>query len=276
MERLWMFRVGQWLVFAFYLLANVFYLREFNYREARDRRRASVFFTSALVLHFFFLLMLGVQFGRLPVATISESISLFVWLTAVVYFILERRLRERFMGGFILPILLILLLYANFMFRFPEKINKILYDVEFEIHVLFMLFAYGAFIISFIASFLHTLLSRELQKRHMGLFYRRLPSLAFFESISNFAVDIGLLFMTVGLALGMRNAMKVWDPARLVDPKILGTFLTYVIYLLHFVSRRFYGWRGQRAAAVSIVGFGWLIFSFLFLAVLFPSIHQFN
>ncbi|MDQ7052469.1 MAG: cytochrome c biogenesis protein CcsA [candidate division KSB1 bacterium] len=269
------FYVTQWLVLGVYLLADLFYCREFYRKENRDRKLATGFFLVALVLHLCYLVYLGIFNQRLPVATVSESTSTLVWLTAVIYLVLENRLKERSMGGFILSVLLIVLFYSNMTFQYNEKISPILEDVEFEIHVMVMLFAYGGFIVSFIASLMHTMLSRELQKRHLGLFFRRLPSLAFFEEINNVAVNIGLMFMTIGLILGLKNALSVWDPKRLIDPKILATFLTWAIYFIHFMGRRFLGWRGQRAASVSMVGFGWLIFSFMFISMLFQSVHRF-
>ncbi len=269
------FYAMQWLVWGGYLLAVVFYCREFYHKENRDRKLATGFFGVALVLHLGYLVYLGIFNQRLPVATVSESTSTLVWLTAVIYLILENRLKERSMGGFILSVLLIVLFYSNMTFQYNEEISPILEDVEFEIHVMVMLFAYGGFIVSFIASLMHTMLSRELQKRHLGLFFRRLPSLAFFEEINNVAVNIGLIFMTIGLILGIKNALSVWDPNRLIDPKILATFLTWAIYFFHFMGRRFLGWRGQRAASVSMIGFGWLIFSFMFISMLFQSVHRF-
>ncbi len=269
------FYTTQWLVWGVYLLANLFYFREFYRKDQRDRTFATVLFRTALGIHLFYLLYLSFFNQRLPVATVSESTSTLVWLTAMIYLILENRLKERSMGGFILAVLLVVLFYSNLTFQYNEKISPILEDVEFEIHVMVMLFAYGGFIISFIASLMHTLLSRELQKRDLGLFFRRLPSLAFFEEINNVAVNIGLLFMTLGLILGVKNALLVWDPKRLIDPKILATFLTWLIYVFHYVVRRFWGWRGQRAASVSMVGFGWLIFSFMFISMLFQSVHRF-
>ena len=264
-----------WGIFLLYVLASLSYLRDFYSGDSKPSRLAGLFLGSAILLHFAFLAAFTLELRRLPVATLSESIATFVWMTAVIYWMLERRLNERSMGTFILPILSLLMLIANLSFNPDEPIEAILEDVEFEVHVFFMLLAYGAFILSFIASLLHTLLSRELQKREVGVFYRRLPSLAFFEEISNYAVDIGLGFMTIGFLIGVINALKVWSPAKLMDPKILSVFLTWLIYLAHYLTRKFGGWRGQRAAILSMVGFTVLMFSFLLLTVLFSTVHHF-
>ncbi|RMD92078.1 MAG: hypothetical protein D6814_17455 [Calditrichaeota bacterium] len=270
-----MLTLFQWLVFLMYAAAGVFYIRDFAYQKPGDRKTAAVLFPASLVVHFGLLVYLMIVLKRIPVATLGESIGTFVWITGLIYWFLEWRLRERSMGIFILPILLLLIFISNRTFRIDEPINEVLKDVQFEIHVFFMLLSYGAFVISFIASLMHLLLNREIQKRNMGVFYRRLPSLAFFEQISNAAVDIGLVFISIGFLLGLHNALKVWDPSKLLDMKIIAVLLTWLIYLSHFLSRKFAGWQGQRAASLSVVGFGWLMFSFLIINLFFHSIHHF-
>jgi len=267
--------IAPWIILLLYVFTALFYLRDFLYKQDRDRNIAAGFLDSALVLHTGWLLFLALHLHRIPVATVGEALTTFVWLSAIMYLFLEKRLNERSMGTFILPILVVLLTISNFLFRIDEPIRPILYDVKFEMHVVLMLLAYGAFSISFIASLLHTLLDREIQKRSMGVFFKRLPSLAFFERLSNIAVDIGLVFTVLGFALGLHNALEVWMGSPLRDPKVIALLLTWLIYTLHFVTRKFAGWRGKRAAVLSMLGFGVLIFSFLFITLFLPSNHRF-
>jgi ABC-type uncharacterized transport system permease subunit len=267
--------IARWMVFLAYALTAVFYLRDFLYRQDRDRSIAAYLLYLALALHTGWLLFLGLHLHRIPVATVGEALTTFVWLSALMYLFLEKRLHERSMGTFILPILVVLLAISNSFFQVDEPIRPILKDVKFEVHVLLMLLAYGAFSISFIASLLHTLLDREIQKRNMGVFFKRLPSLAFFERLSNIAVDIGLVFTVLGFIQGLHNALEVWINSPLRDPKVIALLLTWFIYTLHFLLRKFAGWRGQRAAVISMLGFGFLMFSFLFITLFLPSNHRF-
>ena len=263
-----------------YGITSLFYLRDFLYKRGSDRTNAQRTIVLALGLHaaFFVYLVLGLR--RIPVATLSEALSTFVWLTALIYWLLEKGLvtqlkADRSMGTFILPILWLLFTVANLTFQADEPIAEVLKDVRFEMHVFAMLLSYGAFTISFIASLLHILLAREIKKRDLRLFYSRLPSLAFFDNISNRAVDIGLFFATIGFALGFYSAAKVWDSFLLADPKFLVTVFSWAIYFVHFFGRRFIGWSGRLVANLSILGYSVILFSFIIISLLFSSLHRF-
>lgn len=230
--------------------------------------------------HAVFLTYVSFEAGRLPVATVSESLSTFVLLTAAMYWLLERGMikqlsPDRSMGTFILPLLALLLAIANFTYIENEPIVPVLQDVTFEIHVLALLFSYGAFALSFIASLLHVLMAREIKKRTLSLFYSRLPSLAFFDRISNRAIDVGLLLATIGFIVGFYYAFQVWQSFMLADPKFLAALLPWGIYLLHFLGRKLSGWGGQRTASISLLGFAFIMFSFIVISFLFTSLHHF-
>ncbi|MDZ7309172.1 MAG: cytochrome c biogenesis protein, partial [candidate division KSB1 bacterium] len=175
------------------------------------------------------------------------------------------------------PIIIVLHLFSNFGIALDRELPALLlHEIVYEIHVIVLLFAYSAFAISFIASVLYLLLSHELQKKSTGLFYRRLPSLAFFESLSNRAINIGLVFLTVGIALGLYEASKIAEYFLTWDAKFLAVGLTWLIYFWHWASRLSAGWQGRRAALVSLFGFGWLMFSFLIVSLAFTRVHSFH
>lgn len=272
--------ITSWMLLAVYCVAAWYYGRDFWQKEPRDRQMAQRWIAAALGLHLLYLVSLTISLARLPVATVSESIGTFVWLSAVIYWALEqgilaRRSDDRTMGTFILPILCILLLISNLTFRSDEEISPVLEDVRFELHVLALLLAYSALTISFIASLLHTLLARELKKREVGMFYNRLPSLAFFDRISNAAVDVGLIFMTIGLLYGVFSALQVWDALVFSEVKFGAAVFSWLVYGIHFAGRRLAGWGGQVGALLSIIGYLSILFSFIVISTLFTSVHHF-
>jgi len=269
--------LAQWLVVAAYVLALIFYVRFFRSGKPLESARAGQLMTLAAGLHFFYLIHLAVFTGRLPVTDVFESITTCVWLFGAVYLSLEWRTKERSLGPFILTIIIILQAVSNFWLDFNHELPAILQNVVFEIHVLMILLSYSAFAISFIASLLYLLLSRDIERKSLGIFYRRLPSLAFFDSLSNFAVNIGLAFLTAGVGLGIYTGAKVSETFfSSWDPKFIAVGLTWLIYAFHLFFRRASGWRGKRAAVVSLLGFGWVLFSFLVVSLVLSKVHQFQ
>ncbi|MCA9732183.1 cytochrome c biogenesis protein CcsA [candidate division KSB1 bacterium] len=265
-----------WIMWAIYAAATVFYWRDFLGTERKAHRLKIYLLSTAVGVHLAFFVFFLNQVERLYIANVSEAMNSFVLFTALTYWLLEKRLNEPSMGTFILPVLLVLLAVSNILFAPSPHIAPVLHDYKFEIHVLCMLLAYGAFTLSFIASLLQYLLARELKKLSMGVFYTRLPSLTFFERISNAAVDAGLVFALLGLALGLYGANIVWDNLMLADPKFSAVLIIIATYGFHFISRKLLGWQGDRAAIISITGFVWILFSFLVISLVFTTQHQFR
>ncbi len=267
----------QWLVVTVYVLALVYYIRAFRSGRTPESIRAGQLMTLAVVLHLLYLIHLTASVRHLPVTDVFETITTCVWLFGAVYLILEWRLQERSLGLFILLVIIALQIVSNLFLDLRHELAAILHNVVFEVHVLMMLLSYSAFAISFIASLLYLLLSRDLERKSLGLFYRRLPSLAFFDSLSNFSVNIGLIFLTLGVGVGIYVGATVSEPFFTSwDPKFFAVGLTWLIYAFHLLFRRSIGWQGKRAAVVSVLGFGWVLFSFLVVSLVFSKVHQFQ
>jgi len=267
----------QWLIAGAYAITLVMYVHSFRHAREQTKTRAAQLAGVTLGLHLVYLIHLTYATGHLPVTGVFVSLTTCAWLFGVVYLSLEWRLKEHSLGVFILPVILLLHIISNLFLELDRALPPLLArEVFFEIHVVVVLLAYSAFAISFIASLLYVLLSREIRERSAGLFYRRLPSLAFFDGLSNRAVNIGLIFLTVGVALGIYEGTKVASEFFRWDAKFIAVGLTWLIYVFHLLGRLVMGWQGKRVAILSMFGFAWLLFSFLIVSLLFSQVHQFR
>jgi ABC-type uncharacterized transport system permease subunit len=264
-----------WVVLAFYTGTAVLYWWAFVEKDNRILKRARNAYGVVILLHFITIVHFSLYFSRVPIATVGESFGTMVFLTATIYWVLEWRLKEASMGILLLPIFVLLMLIGNLTFTPSETISPILKDIKFEIHVITMLLGYGAFALAAIASLLYKLLDREIRSRRMGMFYSRLPSLPFFLNISNAAIDTGIIFTTVGLGLGIYLAVQVWGTHVIGEPKFFSALLTWCLYGIHVIGRRKWNFNGQRATSLALIGFGWLLFSYLVISLLFTRVHHF-
>lgn len=264
-----------WVVLLIYFITSILYWQQFISGNKITLNKTRYWLTASVGIHFLFILCFILEISRIPIATVSESLQTFVWITAILYLFLESSLKERSLGALVLSLIVVLLMISNFTFIISETINPILYDVKFETHVFAMLFANSAFMLSFIASVLHLLLSREIKKKEPGIFFRRLPSLLHFERISDYAISIGLIFLSFGLVLGFYSATQVWTGI-MTDPKIISVLITLLIYFIYFVGRKMGTIRGQRAALISLIGFISILISFLVISKIIPTSHHFG
>ena len=271
-----MIQLEQWMVVAAYSLTLAYYVRAFRTGRQPESVNAGRLMAIAVALHLSYLIHLTIFLGHLPVTGVFVAMTTCAWLFGAVYLSLEWRFKERSLGLFILPVIIILQTASNLFLELRRELPAILKDVAFEIHVIMMLLSYAAFAISFIASLLYLLLSRDIERKSLGIFYRRLPSLDFFDSLSNLAVNIGLGFLTVGVAWGIYTGAKLTEPFFIWDAKFFAVGLTWLIYVVHLFLRRVIGWQGKRAAVISLLGFGWVLFSFVIVTLMFSKVHQFQ
>ena len=87
------------------------------------------------------------------------------------------------------------------------------------------------------------------------------------------SVTIGLLVLSVSVALGIVWAHRMWKD--LADAKVVWALLTLSVYgLLLWKDRR--GWEGPRVALLSIVGFVLVLFSYTVVNLYFSQAHVFR
>lgn len=267
----------RWLVLVLYLGSFWSYLSYFKNKNEQLARQIRISSFVSGTFHTVYLLFLGLSLEHIPVADLYQVLTTCAWFFMLVYLILETRLGEMTMGVFFVPIVFVLHLISNLFIDIDKPLADVLTDVLFfEIHVAIMIFAYAAFAISFIASVMYILLSREMQSKKLGIFFERLPSLEFFDKLSNQAVNIGLPLVTIGYVMGFYMGLSVWEGRWTLDPKPLAVLISWAIYVVHFVTRKSIGWQGKRAAIVSVIGFSWLLFSFIIVSIFFSEFHNFQ
>jgi len=175
-----------------------------------------------------------VQLNRLPFSSLSEGSSFFVWLLALAYLYLERRLKERALGPLITAI--VAGVQMGFLFSNPPggPPPELFRTPLFTAHVSAALLSYAFFAISFVSSLAYTLLLHEIQSKRLTFFYVRLPSLEMLDRLSRQAILAGFFFLTVGIAVGTFWALRTWGSFS--DPKYMAAVATWLIYLVYIYT----------------------------------------
>lgn len=266
----------RWSVFLFYFVSFVYYLLYFSNKNSRTAFLIRAWLGISISVHTLYLILLSFRLNHLPVGNLYQVLTTLAWLSVIVYFVLEIRLKEMIMGVFLLPIILILHAISCIFLDIEQPLAEVLTTILFEAHVLILISAYAAFAISFITSIMYILLSREIESKKPGIFFQRLPSLEFFDKLSNQAINIGLILVSLGILLGVYMGIDIWEGEWILDPKLLAVLVSWAIYLAHFVTRKTVGWQGRRAAIVSVIGFNWLLFSFIVVSLFFSKFHNFQ
>ncbi|HMF09046.1 MAG TPA: cytochrome c biogenesis protein CcsA, partial [Thermoanaerobaculia bacterium] len=195
------------------------------------------------------------------------------WMLGIAYLALQIRHRERAIGPFLIPIVIVSSIIGMLMPAHVSPPSPGTRGVLFALHVTFAILAYAAFTFSFVLSILYLLQNRQLRRRQTGVLFARLPALEVIGRMNRTSVSIGLGVLFFALAIGVVRARELWGT--LADPKIVWALITLVVYaLLLWLDRR--GWEGRRVAILSILGFGVVLFSYTVVNLYFPTAHHFR
>src|ERR1700741_1230657 len=143
-------------------------------------RFGTLFLGLGLVAHYFALLERSRGLNTVPYHDLYGSMSLFGWLLALTYLGLEIYHRQRAVGAFVLPFILIFFLVSHLM-PVGRVAQTPASGVAFAFHVTLSILAYAAFGLSFVLSLIFLAEQWLLRSRHMGAVVWRLPPLELLE-----------------------------------------------------------------------------------------------
>lgn len=132
------------------------------------------------------------------------------------------------------------------------------------VHVLLILGAYVALAFAFAASVIYLVQDSLLKRKKLSGLWQRLPSLSVADEVIERATRLGLLLLSLGLAIGLAwSARHASLYAFWRDPKVLFSLATWLIFAGYVGARTALGWRGRRTNMVVVYGFLLLVISFL-------------
>ena len=142
------------------------------------------------------------------------------------------------------------------------------------LHVGSLFLANALFALAFSVGIMYLLQERHIKKKNFGFLYERLPSLERLDSIAHYCLMSGFPLMTAGLITGFAYAAIVWHSPWNWDPKEILSLVTWIIYAVLVHERLAVGWRGRRAAWLSILGFSAILLTFVGASLLLSGHHS--
>jgi len=216
--------------------------------------------------------------GRASLTNLCESLIFFAWMIAIVYLLTERKFKIKTLGAFVTPFPFIIMAYASLN---PKEIQPLVPALQSNwliSHVVTCFVGYAAFAVSFGVSILY-LFKVKAEKRppkSPGVLLGHLPSSAMLDEIGYKTIAIGFPLLTIGIATGAFWANVAWGTYWSWDPKETWSLIVWLIYAAYLHARITRGWRGTRAAALSIAGFFATIFCYLGVNLILSGLHSYG
>ncbi len=237
-------------------------------------RLGTVFLGLGLVAHYFALLERSRGLHTVPYHDLYGSMSLFGWLLALTYLSLEFYHRQRSVGAFVLPFVLVFFA-ASHLAPADRLASTPARGPVFALHVTLSILAYAAFALSFGLSLIYLAENRLLRNRKLGEVVWRLPPLDLLERMSRSSVLVGLISIAVGTILGFIWVDRLTGQYWFYDPKYVVTLLVLALYAAYLRLARTTTWRGARASRLCIFNFVIVILSFTVVNLYLSHSHRY-
>jgi cytochrome c-type biogenesis protein CcsB len=226
---------------------------------------AALFLATGAIFHALDMVARGIQAGNFPVANFAESLSFLAWLTALIGLVLIVRSRMAIVGAFVGPIVTIASLVASLMMRTTHlRLPESLRSVWLPIHVTLALLGCSMFVLATAVSLIYLIFESRLKaKRAMRPANSDVPSLEKLDRINYRLLGWGFLMLSLAIVSGAIWADATWGHFWSWEPVESWSLVIWILYAGLLESRLTVGWRGRRAAALTIVLFTVLVGSFL-------------
>jgi ABC-type uncharacterized transport system permease subunit len=272
----------QWLRIAaiLYAAASVAVFPAVLYGLPRWRRTCVHLAGLAFFFHFISCVEMLVQAHRWMPAGVREVESLLGFAVVAVFLLIWWLYDAVSLGIFALPIAFLIVFVPSLgmdRYTFPSDGARAGWLL---VHIVMLLAAYAALGFSLLASVLYLVQERRLKSRRKPceaprrLTWNWLPPLDALERIARATLEFGFLCMTAGLVIGSVLAQEAFGATYFADPKIILSFVFWVVYAALLMVRRTAGLRGRKAAW--LCGAVFLVMLTVLVANVFSQVHRYG
>ena len=228
----------------------------------------------------------GAAVDRVPWGNMYEFSTMVALVAVTVFLALLTRQPVRFLGAFVMtPVVLYLGLAGTVLYAPAAPLQPILNSYWIKIHVVAAITASGAFMVSGVITLLY--LTRTWLDRRASLgpgtasvaeyngLARWLPSADRLDRLAYKVIGFAFPVWTFAIIAGAIWAKYAWSRYWGWDPKETWSFITWVAYAAYLHARATAGWRGRRAAVLSLIGFGCLMVDYYVVNTVISGLHSY-
>jgi cytochrome c-type biogenesis protein CcsB len=216
----------------------------------------------------------GIAADRVPWGNMYEFVCAITFAAVTVYLVMLWRHRISWLGPYLMVAVLIALGIATiWLYDDPGPLRPALHSYWIAIHVTAAVTATGTFAVAGLATVLY--LVKLYVPAKAGGFLERVPRPAVLDNLAHRTIMFAFPIWTFAIIAGAIWADSAWGRYWGWDPKETWSFITWVGYAGYLHARATAGWRGKKAAIVSLIAFGCLLFNFFGINYLVSGLHSY-
>lgn len=228
----------------------------------------------AILLHGAFFALVHEEAGLFPLVLPGAATSALALALVVVYGWVEWRSGVSSLRGAVFVTAFVIQCVATAVGFSPAGIPPVATSI-FVTHVVTIIASVATLFLSGFFGAMYLVTEAEMRAQRFGPLFARLPKLSELAAMMRLAANAGFLLMTVGYNLGIWQAH---DSGRAgfsyLDPMVLITMATWVVFGLIGLSRWVRFLSGRKAAVTAILGLVLLVLTIVVSAVPGLSFHK--
>jgi cytochrome c-type biogenesis protein CcsB len=243
----------------------------------RSNRIATIFFiiaTAALTLG---VIARGLSATRVPWGNMYEFSITGALTFAIAYLIIGRKYDLRWLG---LPITILILIILGtaitLLYRPSAPLVPALQSTWLVVHVAAAIFSGGLFLLSNTVASAYLWIDRMERRGGRSEFAKRLPSLDVLDQLSYRLVAFVFPLWTFAIIAGAIWAEAAWGRYWGWDPKETWSFITWILYAAYLHARVTAGWKGRKAAWLSLIAGSSYLFNYVYINVWGTGRHTYS
>jgi len=225
--------------------------------EERRRDGAIVLSRAARLALFFAFASHAIDIGWLctqglhPVVNAKEALSFAAWLTCGTYLFVSARFRTPALGIVLIPMTIVLVLAAR-LGPAPEAHYAASWLAV--VHITLASGGTALFAVAAGGAILYLIEEQGLKQHRAGRLFRRGPALETLDRLNRRCIAAGFAMFTVALITGAVWLLRMPSKHGLWSPQYVLASVAWVLYAVLIGARLGGGFRGRRAAVITVFG----------------------
>jgi ABC-type uncharacterized transport system permease subunit len=190
-----------------------------------------------------------------------NALSAICWLTVLVYWLANLKHQLQSLQAFVLPPAALFALLPAFEVSnhyLPNEIQPL-----FIAHIGIALLAYSLFTFAALHALLMMIAERSLHNKPSIIKLPSFPPLLVMESLLFKVIKIGFVLLTFTLISGMLFSDEIFGKPMQFTHKVVFSIASWLIYGWLLFGRYQYGWRGNKAIKLTLIGFVLLLLAYV-------------
>ncbi|MEK5061534.1 cytochrome c biogenesis protein CcsA [Paenibacillus shunpengii] len=253
------------LLIYIYALSLLFYFSDCIRRNTSAKRMGTGLLAVVSLMQLIYLILRTVDLGHIPIYSMYDFVFLFTFSIVITSLIMTTFRKSEYIV-FLLNVVGFSALVLSDFWLAPvvnPMLNWQTVHGLLVMHIALANLGFAALTLAAVFAAIYLFLHFRLKSKQWGDTMRRMPSLEMLYLYMNKASSIGTPMLGVSVMLAVLSIMAEKRWPLLLDAKVLSTLIALCIYLGYFISKRYNGQAPHVMARWTLIGYVFVIVSFI-------------